>query len=1017
MYDKNRNLDKSKNILLLESHLPIINSISESLKRNGYLVQVVSKIPEEAAGFFSTILPDLILFNFSFINSSSGLKLYKHIHNELDIPIIMISDHQINSQHGINSLNDVYDILEVPIDPVKLLASVEIKLYKHKFSKYLEESENRSYALFNGNNAVMLLIDPVTGKIDDANRAAELFYGYSAIELRTMNINQINIKSIDEIQYEIKKIVNNERSHFYFQHKLATSDIRDVEINISPITFNGKTLLYSIIHDITQRKKSEEALIKRDERFKALIKTTGDGYFTAQQDGRLIETNDIFSNMLGFTKEEILSKHLKDFQAYETEPETNKHIENIISNGWDRFESKYRKSNDELIDVQVNAVFISTQSIFLCFVTDISHRKKSEETIRKSEESLRTVIENVDAILFTIDCDGIITMVEGSLLKTLGYESSDWVGKSVFQDFKETAGMISNVKESLKGVEVRKTIYIRNFFLKWSSKPQYDLDGEITGIIGMLFDLTKQVKQEMHIRKLSRAVEQSQVSIVITDSNGDIEYVNPKFTDVTGYTLDEAKGKNPRILKSGEQPEEVYKDLWSTITNGRQWSGIFHNKKKNGEMFWESANISPIVNENGKISNYIAVKEDITEKVEAENEIKRYHAKLEDLVEERSGQIKKQNVFFKTLIDTIPNPVFVKNTDGIYTEVNKAFAELLEEKRENILGKTVHEIPGGKTAELASQYDQELYKNHNKIIYETLLINKHGRKIPLLVYKASFGVSDRSPEGITGLVIDISRQKELEEHTLLALEKEKELNEMKTNFISMTSHEFRTPLTSILSSTDLLEMYFEKWPKEKTKNHLTKIQNSVLYMTDLLDKVLTISRGERGLFSFSPQNFNLETLCKETLVELKHLLTPLHSIKFEYLAEVKVIYADPKLIVHIINNLISNAIKYSPDGGEILFKVDFYGDKIKLIISDKGIGISDDEKHRLYEPFYRGKFSSSIKGSGLGLCVVKKAVELHSGKIDVESKFGEGSTFFVELSCNNGKQKYESENEIRLAVQ
>ena len=134
----------------------------------------------------------------------------------------------------------------------------------------------------------------------------------------------------------------------------------------------------------------------------------------------------------------------------------------------------------------------------------------------------------------------------------------------------------------------------------------------------MIFDATDRKEAELELSKLSSAVTQSPVSVVITDVEGHIEYVNPKFTQVTGYAPEEVRGKNSRVLKSGEQPQEFYEDLWKTIIAGREWHGEFHNRRKNGEHYWEQASISPVRHDDGKITHFVAVKEDITARKAAE---------------------------------------------------------------------------------------------------------------------------------------------------------------------------------------------------------------------------------------------------------------------------------------------------------------------------------------------------------------------------------------------------------------
>jgi PAS domain S-box-containing protein len=184
------------------------------------------------------------------------------------------------------------------------------------------------------------------------------------------------------------------------------------------------------------------------------------------------------------------------------------------------------------------------------------------------------------------------------------------IGQAVAPGFEAFVAM------ARRGVtEEREWTYVRKdgsrFPVRLSVTALRDDRGTITGFLGIGSDLTKWKEVGESLRKLSRAVEQSPVTIVITDLKGSMEYVNPKFTQVTGYTSEEAIGRNPRILKSGEQPPSLYQELWATIASGREWRGEFRNRKKNGEYYWESASISPVKDSTGAITHYIAVKEDI----------------------------------------------------------------------------------------------------------------------------------------------------------------------------------------------------------------------------------------------------------------------------------------------------------------------------------------------------------------------------------------------------------------------
>ncbi|MCX7853584.1 MAG: GAF domain-containing protein, partial [Caldilineales bacterium] len=234
-----------------------------------------------------------------------------------------------------------------------------------------------------------------------------------------------------------------------------------------------------------------------------------------------------------------------------------------------------------------------------------------------------------------------------------------------------------------------------------------------------------------------------------------------------------------------------------------------------------------------------------------------------------------------------------------------------------------------------------------------------------------------------------------------ALERERELSELKSRFVSMVSHEIRTPLTAILSSAELLERYGARWPEEKRLTHLHRIQSTVQRMTTLLEDVLWVSRAEAGRLGFHPKPIELVAFCEELLEEARLSATDRHRFQFEpeNLPEPGRLAAvmDEQLLRHILHNLLANAVKYSPQGGTIRLTLRCEGNRAVFIIADQGIGIPAADLPRLFEPFHRGRNVGAITGTGLGLHIVRRAIELHGGSIQVESREGDGTTVTVVL--------------------
>lgn len=255
------------------------------------------------------------------------------------------------------------------------------------------------------------------------------------------------------------------------------------------------------------------------------------------------------------------------------------------------------------------------------------------------------------------------------------------------------------------------------------------------------------------------------------------------------------------------------------------------------------------------------------------------------------------------------------------------------------------------------------------------------------------------------LETEVAKQRQAEASIRAVLEREQELSNLKTRFITTASHEFRTPLTTILSSSELLEVYHHKWAPEKILNHLKRIQVAVQQMTALLGDVLLIGKAEAGKLEFNPVPLDVVKLCHD-LVEEMEIDTISHQITFlpqAFYPSSKGITAcmDEKLLRHIFSNLLSNAIKYSPPGSAIDFSLSYQQGCAVFQVQDRGIGIPIADQDKLFDAFHRASNVGTISGTGLGLAIVKKSIDLHGGKIEVNSKLGVGTTITVTIPLNN----------------
>lgn len=288
---------------------------------------------------------------------------------------------------------------------------------------------------------------------------------------------------------------------------------------------------------------------------------------------------------------------------------------------------------------------------------------------------------------------------------------------------------------------------------------------------------------------------------------------------------------------------------------------------------------------------------------------------------------------------------------------------------------------------------EKLKKSENQLItYATELESRVKRRTEDLNATVS-----KLKQANQRLKSEIQERQKAEQAAVEALEKQKELNELKSRFVSTASHEFRTPLSSILSSASLIDKYISMDVPVKAQKHINKIKSSVKNLTDILNDFLSLGKLEEGKIQIDTMAVNLNYFIPEVISDIEGILKSGQTINLDFPNESTVIHSDEKLLKHIFINLISNASKYSPENSEIGLKVWLKSDYLYFAISDRGIGIPQDEQHHLFDRFFRAKNATNIQGTGLGLNIVKKYVEFLNGEISFESELSVGTTFTVVL--------------------
>lgn len=635
---------------------------------------------------------------------------------------------------------------------------------------------------------------------------------------------------------------------------------------------------------------------------------------------------------------------------------------------------------------------------------DVKMRTQEIQNIMNFQHA---ILDNSKIAIIPLSIDGKIISFNPAAETLTGYKAEEVVGKhspAIFNDMKKIRDVAKNISylsinpnptdeellinlpmyyfhDTIEAEIIRKD-QIRIPILLNTTVLRND-EGKITGHVGFALDNTERKNAEARFRMQSAAFESFALSVIITDKDGNIQWVNPAFIQLTGYTAAETIGQKPNILKSNKHTPEIDKEIWDTILSGEVWNGEIIDKRKNGSLYYQECTITPVVDQMGKITNFIAQLVDVS-----------YRKKIEKALRESEER-------WQFALDGSGLGVWDWNTQTNEEFFSAQWKKMLDYDEDEISNSAEEWRNRVHPDDLEKCYtEMDLYLSGQKEIYA----NEHRLKCKDGSYKWIFSrgkivemTKDGKPLRIIGTHSDITEQKIAEEKLLQTLKQEKELNELKSRFVSTTSHEFRTPLSSILLACDLLLKYRDKMDESKMILRFERIKDQTLHLSKIVEDILQLSKLQDKKMTFNPEPIELVSLCRNfvDIFNDEHLLK--NRISFSSFKHEIKIQADSRLMRQILNNLLSNAVKYSPENPVIKLDIAQSRQNILLMIQDNGIGIPLEEQKHLFTPFFRASNASLIQGNGLGLSIIKEAIALHGGNISVGSNVHAGTTFIIEL--------------------
>ncbi len=613
---------------------------------------------------------------------------------------------------------------------------------------------------------------------------------------------------------------------------------------------------------------------------------------------------------------------------------------------------------------------------------------------------LQQAIENSIEGIAVTDIAGNIICLNSSFTKLFNYTSEKlnasgglsflWKDSTQYQEFLSTIETGESWHNELEFTNHKGDV----LYIHVGINAIQNAMGQTIGTFSIYTNITEEVKVQEALRLKNKAFNASKNGIAIYDvrlASKPIVYANPEFERICDDSiLNGSEYKNYFIEKLNSEINKLLKLQYNP--SSKHCNLTLSNYCRDGRELWSQLSISPVVNRSKRVTHYICMQTDITKRKQIELSLLITQEKLQYMLFSSTG------VIYSSEIDEKYTVTFI--TDNIINITGFQAEDILCDS--NFWVNHIH------------PEDRQLFITgvakiftHERVSIEYRFLHKDGHYI--WIYEQSKLVTDDAdnPLEIIGYRIDISERKQLEEDLQLALEKEKEVNELKNSFIAMTSHEFRTPLSTILSSAELLENYRNKWDEEKQIKHFSRIKNAVEHMVNLLNNVLFFGKAEADKLDCNPEKLDIVEYSRQLTedVQINQDTKKIdHSNKnIQFITnETKLIgYLDEKILSHILNNLLSNAIKYSKPGTTVKFTLSSQQKQVVFEIQDEGIGIPSEDLPSLFDSFHRCKNVGNIQGTGLGLSIVKKCVEILQGDIKVTSEIGVGTKFIVSIPLNS----------------
>lgn len=734
---------------------------------------------------------------------------------------------------------------------------------------------------------------------------------------------------------------------------------------------------------------NEAALRQSEEKFRAIFENAAVGIVLADMTGRPVETNEKFRRMIGYTGQELRQMEFEDFTFPEDVTLDLGQFREMKKGLLDSYhlEKRYLTKKGEVLWVDLNVSLVrgaAGEPLYtLGVISNVTKRKTADAALAKNKSEFEAIFNSIsDAVVFA-DVDRKMVMVNPAVSKIFGYRTKELLGQSteIFyadnKDFRRMGRQRYNVS-SAAGLSPER--FSKPFEVKYKRKDGtifeaeslggrvLDTAGRVIGFIGIHRDIGERKQYERKIEHLASFAQLNPQPIIELDAAGDIIFLNP----ATKKLLAAGGGRDGRRLL----PDDI-DDIISGLEKVRQDTVLHREVAFGDQIFYEDILASKKL---GVVRLYL---KDITARKRAEEIMRKHSQEMERLVYDLEK--------FQLAVKNAKDLIIITDPEGKIVFANQAAVEMTGYSREEIINSTASLWGGQMKKEFYRKMWQTIKVEKSAFGGEVVNRRKTGEHFMVDIHVSPIVDGDNNVQFFVGIERDIT--------------KAKETDRAKTEFVSLASHQLRTPLSSISLSAELLLRGISGPLEEKQRKYLEEIYNSTQRMAELINALLNISRLELGTFAVKPQPIDLARSIDQITAELALQLNGKKlKLKKNYAKDLPIIEFDQNILRIIVENLLTNAIRYTPAGGNISIKLEKRNPDILLIVKDTGCGIPAEAKAKIFSKLFRAENAKEVssEGAGLGLYIVRAAAEKAGAKIWFDSVVAKGTTFYVSIPAKSG---------------